>query len=196
MERDMKNLVVVFVASLLLCSAQILCAQTYTFTKLDPTQSLMASEHVPQIPGCSCHMGKGYAYNGDKMLEQIFLNPTAVQTPANQSVQIRYDASAICGGQTIRDVDGHEYASAGFEGVGTIEWEPGVVQHLPEGFGLVTLSGYSQPKSAQITVKIAVQCYDIGAKCTMPNKYTNCTLSSSIPLTVTLAGKKAPQKGE
>jgi hypothetical protein len=182
---------------LIISSAQLLCAQSYTFTPLDPHQSLMATEHVPQIPGCTCHMGKGYAYNNDKLLEQIFLNPTAVQTGVNQSVQIRYDASAICGGQTVRDVDGHAYGSANFEGVGTILWEPGQAQHLPEGFGLATFSGYSQPKTAQITVNIAVQCYDTGAKCTVANHYNNCTLSSTIPLTVTASDKKTTneQKG-
>ena len=151
-------------AIVLMYAVPFLSAQSYTFTPLDPHGSLYANEIGKQIPGCSCHMGKGYAYNGDRLLEQIFLNPTAVQTEVNQSVQIRYDASAICGGQTIRDSDGNPYGSTGFKGLGTIHWEPGEIQPLPEGLGLVTCSGYSHAKYAQITVSINVQCYDTGAE--------------------------------
>jgi hypothetical protein len=178
----MTRRVLLVMVSVTALATSLLWAQTYTFQKLDPKQSLMNTVLVNQIPGCDCHMGDNAA--GDARLKQLYVNPTAIGTIVGRPVEVRYDGSALCGGQSVRDVNGNLAGTSKFDGVGTIEWQPGSIQKLPDLYGMVTFSGYNQPRKGDVTINIKVQCYDTGAKCTMPNDYKSCSLSAKLPLFV------------
>jgi hypothetical protein len=85
-------------------------------------------------------------------------------------------------GQTIRDKNGTSYPNNG--PLGTATWEVGAVQNLPDIYGMITYTAYQQPKNETITITVNPQCYDTGAKCRMPNKYSQCSATMSVPIVV------------
>jgi hypothetical protein len=78
-------------------------------------------------------------------------------TPVNKPVQIRYDASPICFKQGITDINGNPYPPIDQIGnltLGNVQWEVGAISDLPHEYGIITYSGYAQPKTEQITINI------------------------------------------
>jgi hypothetical protein len=163
-------------------------SQTTTWVPILANQQIQ-NVYWHQVAGCSCGI---YPTHTVSQMRSIFVDPTSITSKTGKDVQIRYDASANCNGQTIQDDHGTKFGTPGFKGVGTIEWEPGVIQELPELAGIATLKkGFSEATSYPVKVNIAVQCFDSGAKCTVNNNATSCPLSVVIPVSVT---KKKPVK--
>lgn len=161
-----------------------LLAQPFTFTPL-PAQASIMNQNFQQVAGCSCYIPNSYPPGSYpwKLLNTIQVSPTRVVTTVGQPVQIRYDASAMCMGQTTRDKNGIE-SGKNPGPFGTATWEVGSVQNLPDLYGQIAYSGYQQPISTSITINLNPQCYDTGAKCRMPNKYSQCSASITIPVDV------------
>jgi len=170
-----------------LFGASLLFAQTTTYKRF-PGNEALQSARWHQIAGCGCGINPSYP---EDFRKTITVSPTSVTTVVGQPVQIRYDASTICNGQGVRDVNGVDVSKPNFAGVGTVTWEAGVIQNLPDAYGIVTFSGYAQPTTDSIKFNIQVQCYDTGAKCTTPDHYMVCPTSTTIPVTVTARKKKA-----
>jgi hypothetical protein len=164
----------------LLCGATLLLAQTTSY-KPFPANETIQSSKWSQVPGCSCGI---YEKAVEDFRRTMAVSPTTLTATVGQPVQIRYDASAICNGQGVRDVNGVDVSKPNFGGVGTVTWEAGSIQTLPNSYGIVTYSGYLQPKTDTIKFDIKVQCYDTGAKCKEAGHYQVCPASATIPVTI------------
>jgi hypothetical protein len=173
----MKNLKPI-VAILFLTTTAAILAQpaTITYQPFPASQTLQSGQ--PQHSGCFCGI---YAGAIDPIRRAITVSPSNVQTRVNQKVQIRYDASLICNGQSIADMNGVDSKKPNFGGVGTIQFESGAVMTLPNTYGIATFSGYTTAKTDSIHIIIKLQCYDTGsANCIRP-----CGAAIDIPVTVT-----------
>ena len=106
-----------------------------------------------------------------------------ITTKIGKPITIRYDASGICNGQTIRDSNGKSLPRRGR--LGTVEWQVGTIQDLPDTYGKVTFRGYAQASAYTVRISINVQCYSLGAKCTSKGNYNPCAVNAEIPVTVT-----------
>jgi hypothetical protein len=164
-------------------------AQTTSWAPFPSSENIQNKFHLGQTPGCNCGIDAG---STDTHINKIYVEPTAIVTTSGRPISIRYDASAVCRGQTIRDLNGIPITNPKHGRMGTIEWQPGTIQDLPDTFGVATFSGYTQPTTNQIALTIQVQCYDIGALCTTANKYNVCpngrAKSVTIPVRVAKAG--------
>ena len=147
---------------------------TYTLFPYDATIEGM---HPDQRGGCDCGSS------------QVTFSPTAITAKVNTPVQVRYDASTICWKQTIRDLNGAVHPPVDQIGnltLGNVQWEVGAVSDLPLEWGIITYdSGYAQPTQEKVVIKINLQCYDTGPKCTAPGHYKPCGAQGTIPVTVT-----------
>src|ERR1700675_2168721 len=119
---------------ILLCGSS-LHAQ-FSYQPFDPSQDIQNTIVKKQVPGCACAYTVMYP-----QLKDIQVSPTSVQTTVGQSVQIRYDASGVCMGQTVRNSNGQTSAP-----YGTARWEVGAMQDLPDTYGIISFTGYNQPK--------------------------------------------------
>ena len=157
-----------------------LFAQTTKYTRFPVNQTIQFSRWH-QVAGCACGIDPTYL---EGFRKQITVSPNIVKVSLGQKVQIRYDGSAICNGQTVRDTNGVEIRKPKFAGVGTVDWDDGTVQRLPDTYGIVSFSGYTQTKVDAIRFDITVQCYDAGAECPYAQKYQTCRRAITIPVTV------------
>jgi hypothetical protein len=185
----MKNILLLEGLIVLLVGANQAIAQTSSFAPIPPDQTIQAKQWH-QIAGCGCGIDKN---SPESFRKQMTVSPLKVGTTTGKQVQIRYDASTICNGQGIHDTNGVDISQGNFAGVGTLTWEPGVIQTLPSTAGIVTFTGYQQAKSDSISVNIKLQCFDSGAKCTAPGHFTVCSANATIPVDVTKR-KKAKAK--
>jgi hypothetical protein len=80
----------------------------------------------------------------DSHFDATLVAPTSVQTAPNTPISIKYDASGICWGQSVRRVNGRH---------GTVIWAPGTIQDLRDTYGIVTIPGYSQPTTQQVQIE-------------------------------------------
>lgn len=168
------------VALMMLFGATGLFAQTTKYARLPVTQTIQFSRWH-KVAGCACGIDPTYL---EDFRKQITVSPNIVKVSLGQKVQIRYDASAICNGETIRDTNGVEIGKPKFAGVGTVNWDDGTVQKLPDVYGIVSHSGYTQTNVDDIRFDITVQCYDAGADCPYAQKYQTCRRAITIPVTV------------
>ena len=157
-----------------------LVAQTITYNSFPASETIQSSQWH-QITGCHCGIDKTLP---EPFRKTITVNPSQVQTRVNQPVQIRYDASTICNGQGVLDVNGVDISKPNFGGVGTIQFEAGAIKTLPDAYGIVTFSGYTQAKNDTIHINIALQCYDTGGDAAH-HCITSCGASIDIPVVVT-----------
>jgi hypothetical protein len=81
----------------------------------------------------------------------------------------------IIQGQTIRSTQG-VVTDGKTVPLGTVTWEAATIQDLGNTYGTLNFQGYGQTGTYSIGVDLQVQCYDIGAKCQMPDHYENCTM--------------------
>jgi hypothetical protein len=161
------------------CALSSLVAQTPIYAPFPDYETWMANYGV-QEPGCAC---------GKTNNLPIYIDPTAITSaPVNSDIKLRYDASGICQGQSIKDAKGNIYRSASFI-AGTVLWEPGVELNLPDVFGIVTLpGGFNQVTNYSIAFKISVQCYDNAVSTTPRRPCSNtCSVSATIPVTISAA---------
>ena len=90
-------------------------------------------------------------------LQKIQVSPTQVTEKVGHDVKIRYDAGAICNGQTIRDANGTIFGQ-GNGPLGTATWQVGTVQDLPDVFGdLTQRGGYVQAGKYTIMINMNLQ---------------------------------------
>jgi hypothetical protein len=177
------------------CLVESSLAQTTKYAPF-PGNETIQSKLWHQISGCKCGIGKGPPDYPESFRQHITLAPTAVGTPpdppvaAGKPIQIRYDASVLCNGQGFLDSNGVDFSKPNFGGVGTVTWEPGVIQTLPNLYGIITFSGYKQPTNDSIAISISVQCVDTGSA----NCRTTCPISASIPVNVARKKTKAGGK--
>ena len=122
-----------------------------------------------QRPGCACGpLG-------------AVVSPTSITAKAGTSVSLRFDTSRICYGQTVIDMAGKSLGPGG--GIaGTMTWENGAVQDLPDTWGVATyVPGYAQAGAYSLQLTVNVQCTDSGSKgCTRA-----CSSTAKVPVTVT-----------
>jgi hypothetical protein len=171
-------------AALSVCNVSAVLAQrTSTYTSIVPGEppTIQSQANPAQVPGCACGISKDQP---DSKLKAVQVSPASATAKVGEAVNIRFDASRICQGQTIRDSNGVEYGKPGFRGVGYVKWEELSSLTLPDTAGHAIYSGYEQAGKYTIEVNIAVQCYDIGARCTQPTHYNVCQTSALIPITV------------
>jgi hypothetical protein len=173
----------VLVAALsVLGSAFVSLAQTPIFTPF-PAKENVQTVLWHQIAGCTCGINPNQT--AFPFLQKVEVSPKQVNDKVGHDIKIRYDASAICNGQTIRDPSGKIYGQ-GNGPLGTATWQAGTVQDLPDVFGDLSLrGGYAQAGKYTITINMNLQCYDTGAKCTAPNHYNVCNRSVTIPVNIT-----------
>jgi hypothetical protein len=173
-------------------SGPITPAQWSSFPQEQALQS-----HMDQIPGCNCAKDHiGYS-DIPASFASLQVSPTSILTRVGDEVQVRYDGSYICSGQTDLYLDNRPVdAKSGV--AAQVMWEQTLVQSMPDTYGFVTygthvvngqtVTGYQQPGAYQINLSVIVKCYDdhaIPANCVsndFPRK--QCTLTSSIPVTV------------
>jgi hypothetical protein len=166
------------------------CFAQFTETPIPAPQAIL-NQYFGQQPGCSCYIPSALQYPKTKnyfpdyLLDNIVVSPSSVVTTVGQQVQIQFDASAICMGQSFKDQHGVAYPNNG--PIGTVQWEAGSVQDLKNFSAVVTFTGYQQAKADNIVVSLNPQCWDTGAKCTTPNHVTQCNASVTIPVTVLAA---------
>jgi len=94
----------------------------------------------------------------------VQITPTFVTATVGRPVEIRFDASSMCNGQTTTGQRG------------TITWEVGGVQSIPATWGIATHT-YNQPTSETIEIEILCTCSDSGGS-------SNCTATGSVPVLV------------
>jgi hypothetical protein len=135
---------------------------------------------MPQIPGCECGIGQDQT---DPRLKRVQVSPESVRAKVGEQVDIRFDATRICQGQTVRSVSGIESGKPSFA-AGTIQWEELAQTQLPDGYGHALYSGYTQAGDYTVRIKIDVQCFDIGAKCKEPSHYKTCHTEAEVPVVV------------
>lgn len=148
-------------------------AAQYSYAPFPAAESRQNTPPVSsrQVPGCDC---------GTKTVAV----PSSITTRVGTPVTLRYDASNICQGQTVRDLNGKEFGK-GFASAGKVQWEIGAVQTLPDAYGVATYDkGYSQAGSSTATVTVSVQCYDVGAKCKSSTHYNVCTATGTVPVNI------------
>ncbi len=164
----MKKVALLWVVLLLIAIA---VAQTTSFAHFPGSESLQSKFGFQHgTPGCSCGIGPEVNYNPH--FKKMAVSPSSVNTKVNTPVAIRFDASGICLGQSTRMVNGE---------FGSIVWQPGTTQSLPDSYGIATLSGYAQPKTDTIYVQVTAECFDNG----YPKCSNRCTAKASIPVTIT-----------
>jgi hypothetical protein len=131
-----------------------------------------------QVEGCACGMGPAAT---NPQLRNMLVSPTSGKPILGQAFQIRYDASAICRGQSVRDTNG--VAGAGMGPLGTANWQTGAIQDLPDAYGIIS---YAFPSAGHfdVTIHIKLQCYDSGAKCQEAGHYSTCEVSATVPVDV------------
>jgi hypothetical protein len=175
------------VSLLALLLSPSLCLAQFGYTPIPPSQTII-NKYFSQIPGCACYipaaiqLPKTPDFFPDYLKNSIDVSPTSVVTKVGQQVQIRFDASAICMGQSYKDKNGVAYPNNG--PVGTAQWQAGSIQNLQNLSGVITFSGYQQAKADSIVISLNPQCWDTGAKCTTPDHVTQCNTSVTIPVTV------------
>jgi hypothetical protein len=166
-----------------------LFAQNPTYAPF-PGREDVQNVYWHQVPGCGCGI---YPNHAVPQLRAMQVSPTVIKTKTGQAVTVRYDASAICNGQTVRDTNGNVVGHANGP-LGSADWQVGTVQALPDTFGIISLpGGYTQASQYSISIKVTVQCYDTGAKCTAPGHYNTCSASATIPVTVLDTQHAKPQ---
>jgi hypothetical protein len=175
--------------TLFLGTAGYLFAQTAQYTRFPAAQTIQSSQWH-KVAGCDCGIDPTYP---EDFRKQIMVSPNSLKVSLRHKFQLRYDASAICNGQTIRDTNGVEVGKPNFAGVGTVDFDNGTVQKLPNIYGIVSYPGYTKTGAQigsdidSIRFDITVQCYDpraAGAECPYPQKYQTCRRAITIPVTV------------
>jgi hypothetical protein len=176
----------------------VLCPAQFSYAPIPPWEEII-NKYFAQQPGCSCYIPSALQYPKtnnyfpDYLLDNIDVSPSAVVTKVGQQVQIRFDASAICMGQSYKDSSGVAYPNNG--PIGTVQWQAGSIQNLKDFSGVITFTGYQQSKVDSIVVTLNPQCWDTGSKCTTPDHVTQCNASVRIPVTV-LDAKATPAEIE
>jgi hypothetical protein len=154
---------------------------TTSFTPTPANATIQATQWQ-QVPGCDCGIDPTYV---ETFRRGITFAPKPVVVKVNQPVEINFDASTICNGQSIQDIYGTIVGDTHFKGVGIVTWEPGVVQTLPNTYGIVRLdNGFPEAKKYTVQFDISLYCFDTGAKCTANNNHKKCTASVTVPVIV------------
>jgi hypothetical protein len=152
------------IAVILWCFADAVTAQpAANFTPTPRDQTLQATgAGGPQKAGCECHEN------------MIVLTPPEGTAQIGQPFALRFDASRMCFGQTIRDSKGHALAH-GQPGanMGTVTWEAGSIESLPDVFGQVSHT-FQSGGDYTATISIDGQCYDTGGSCRESDHYKKC----------------------
>jgi hypothetical protein len=109
--------------------------------------------------------------------------PEYISTHVGDPVELRFDASTICYGQTVADSTNIEYGNQGMHPIGSIEFEPGIVLAFREMYGIGTfVTGYSQPRSGSVVIS-----FDL--RCKVPRADWSCKVSRSIPISIVAKDK-------
>jgi hypothetical protein len=132
--------------------------------------------------GCSCAFDSAAFHSGKEMT----VSPTNIVTTVGQDVTVNYDASLICYGQTIDNMDNVDSPDPRAPdkptlNLGSVDWQVLQSQSLPREWGTITLpGGYTQAGSYTINFQFTVKCVDRGpANCS-----NSCSTHASIPVTV------------
>jgi hypothetical protein len=107
----------------------------------------------------------------------MLADPQTVNTTVGTPITIKYDASGICHGQMYADPQGRRHDSGAMGPVGTVIWQPGIIQDLPEVWGSVGFQGYTQVTTRGIRIDIGVRCLDNDCD-------SFCSVSAVIPVVV------------
>lgn len=171
----------------------ILQAQAPTFQSFPEEQSIEAvyGGNIPNHRGNghACGIGSGQE---DSHIKAMFVAPKSITSAQrNTPLTIRYDASAICRGQMYADQQGRPFGK-GMGSVGTVRWQPGVIQNLPSIYGVVTLpGGFSEVTSYDVTLEVKAMCVEDKS----PNAGTEtCTASAVVPVTIVAADFRSTPK--
>jgi|HubBroStandDraft_6_1064221.scaffolds.fasta_scaffold07257_9 hypothetical protein len=168
---------------LLAAATGLVLAQAPTTSfKPTPANATIQALKWHQVPGCACGI---YPDAVEVFRRGITFAPNPVVVNVNQPVEINFDASTICNGQSVQDTSGTIVGDARFKGVGNVIWEPGVVQTLPNSYGIVRLDqGFPEAKKYNVQFNISLYCFDTGANCKDNNNHRLCNASVTVPVTV------------
>ena len=169
---------------LLFCECAV--SQKTSFRRFDPKDDLLNTRYTKlKIPNLEHQCGIGPQVGFKDAPSQIEVFPTSISAKVGEKVELRFDASTICFGQTITDSTGIEFGNPGMHRLGYIEFEPGVVLDLPDVYGIGTFeTGYTQPRSGSVLVSIDVRC-------AVPKSNQACRFSRQIPISI--IAKSQPQ---
>jgi hypothetical protein len=175
-----------FVVSCLISSA---FAQTTTYAPFPASETLESKFGVSEGnlgSGCACAIGPNHI---GTHFQAMFVAPGSVNTTTETPVSIRYDASGLCRGQAWTDSQG-TFAGHGTGPIGNAIWQPGTIQDLPDMYGVITLSGYSQPTAQSVQIQVSVICADDGNE----HCRNTCSASMVVPIVVKAPSSTGAEK--
>jgi hypothetical protein len=138
-------------------------------------------DRAHQTQGCAC----GYTTRN-----HMTVTPTSIpDAKVGQDVTLRYDASEICQGQTITNLQNVNSPDPRNPddpslNLGTADWQIGDLQSLPREWGIITLpGGYAQSGTYTVTIGFTVHCTDKPSAVCLTGS-NGCSTKVSVPVVV------------
>jgi hypothetical protein len=156
---------------------------TYSHVNFPIEQTINYSKRKIGQPGCYC----GY---DDRNHRSMSVSPTSVpHVKVGQPITLRYDASEVCLGQTIANLQNVNSPDPRAPdnpnlNLGTADWQVGSPQSLPREWGEITFPGYTQSGTYTVTINIRVLCKDKKGNAGCTTGSNGCGSQVSVPINV------------